>query len=126
MANENEIKPTETAGGSLTAYRVEARCDVPRQAQDGTIFGTEWRVVTFNKSSHGVPIHDWRGVLSLFGDLLTYEAAQSLRWWFVAAEHAHFDTRIVPYKVSYEAKSFKQEPVDAIGAHWNKPMEKAK
>lgn len=103
-----------TLGGSYTAYSVEARSKRPRQAENGQIFGPEWTPVLFEKSRHGVPVDQLSPVL--FDGMYPYETAQALRWWFIAATHNLFDTRLVPYGVKYSAECERKPEIEDIAA----------
>ena len=96
-------------GGSSTetAYTVEARVNYPRPASiAGQIFDLRWRRVLFQKTAPdiGVPDAPSHKTLTLEHGMLSYEAAQALRWWFhAAAGHdlgmVCLETRLVSHKI---------------------------
>jgi len=108
---DREEFPREESRGSATehAYSVEARYnnDHPKQIGD-TIFYKEWKPLPFEKSKVGVPNDLMPGKAKEMG-LLSYQAAQALRWWFHASlsfDGICFETRILKHIVesSYSEK----------------------
>ena len=110
------IKPDREAvpsgSGSLPLYTVEARyaSQEPR-VLCGQVFDNRWREIQFQKSSTtGVPSNTWP--LDYPG-YYSFEAAQALRWWFIAQAGASgegnwcLETRLVRHKAkySYEVKA---------------------
>jgi hypothetical protein len=94
--------------GTQQGWSVEARAsleDYPLQIAE-QVFTTKWKPVHFDPAKVGVPAGrlDFDEYLR-FG-LLSYPAAQALRWWFVAAldmEHkSSVETRLVRHEVKYE------------------------
>lgn len=100
------------ASGKCILYFFEARYDYHEPMKVGDlILDEKWRRVPLSISPIGVPSN----VVNRFGDaargLTSYEAAQALRWWFLAALEAEsfckslcVETRIVDVEVTYEWK----------------------
>lgn len=92
--------------GTETAWSVEARSFIKSPIACGDLLlGTEWSNVPFNRAPGGVP----SGGLFFQGadmGLLTYAAAQALRWWFLAELRSNYkdtgvETRLVRHEVKY-------------------------
>lgn len=110
---ENEYpKKGQSQSGTNHAYSVQARYDYPEPKVFGDIIlHKEWKTIYFPKSRDvGVPTGnalDWAG--NQMG-LMSYQAAQALRWWFHANAEAEIlgslclETRIVKHKVEYSIK----------------------
>jgi hypothetical protein len=112
-----ELRKGPCHSGSESAWIVEARSSINRPIACGELLlGTEWAPVPFNRASCGVA----NGHLLFQGadlGMLTYPAAQALRWWFLADLAAVFkdigvETRLVEYKITYSKTS---TPVRAVG-----------
>jgi hypothetical protein len=104
-------KEGSAASGSDTAYTVEVRLAyyVP-QIRVGRLLDTRWQTIDFETARTGVPIA--RGIFPTYDTLglLSYQAAQALRWWFIAEaaknyEHLCLETRLVEHKVAYSYKA---------------------
>lgn len=114
MSESNEFadEKCRSASGSEVAWSVEARSAEegrPVVLGDGAVFTSTWQVVPLEKiiGGHGVPAGKavWDTYLA-FG-LMSYPAAQAMRWWFMALLHeAHQDTlietRLVKHQVRYQ------------------------
>lgn len=94
--------------GTTTAYSVEARYNNPHPREAaGRLFDNRWQMLHFDKSPIGVPATTWRHPFVHEIGLLSYQAAQALRWWFLAQLETSvagclcFETRIVEHKVEY-------------------------
>jgi hypothetical protein len=98
-----------SASGTIRGWSVEARCTLDRPKEfDGLLLDKEWCSVPFKESIVGVPRgsrHDLP--ILIMTDLFSHEAAQALRWWFVAAAGRKFfgslgiETRLVAYTITY-------------------------
>jgi hypothetical protein len=123
---ETETFPKKGSSGSggIKAYSVEARYAYPEPRQvAGNLLDTRWRTIQFVEVSppFGVPTGrsyhaPW---LSLTG-LYQYQAAQALRWWFLAAAEAErsclcVETRLVEHLIDYSYTSTAQRPVAPVG-----------
>ena len=106
----------QSCTGDQRAYSVEARF-VGKGVGSiaGQTFTAEWQKINFEQHPMGVPTaHRYEFAAPYFG-LMTYQAAQALRWWFHAiAEHERLDmcyeTRIVEHRVKY---SLEEEAIAA-------------
>lgn len=120
--------PSKGTNGSGTdsAFSVQARMAYwePKEIC-GHLLDTRWRTIHFQQSPIGVPTQarycPWGASLQ---GLMTYQAAEALRWWFMAQaahsfDHLCLETRIVKHKVTY---SFSEEAVGA-GAVVNSPRD---
>ncbi|WP_295986356.1 hypothetical protein [uncultured Variovorax sp.] len=101
-----ELRKGPSHSGTESAWTVEARSCINRPIACGDLLlGTEWTQVPFNRATVGVPNG---GLLFQGADLgmLTYPAAEALRWWFLADLAAAYkdtgvETRLVEYKVVF-------------------------
>lgn len=99
-----------SSSGTNFAFTVQARYAYPDpKIICGMVLDANWRTLSFEKSPIGVPAQarycPWGGS---FPHLMTYEAAQALRWWFLANAAHSFDhwcieTRLVKHEVTYQA-----------------------
>lgn len=97
-----------SGNGSENAYSVQARMAYHEPKEIcGQLLDTRWRTIYFQQSPIGVPTQSrhcpWQGSLP---GMMTYQAAEALRWWFLAnAAHTydHFcvETRLVKHKITY-------------------------
>lgn len=110
------------ASGTCLAYSVEARvASYEPRVIGGNLMDTRWRRVSMDIAKAGVPV---RG-LTLFPvfptlGLLPYQAAQALRWWFLAQAEAEFsclcvETRLVEHKVEYSYSETSERACSVIG-----------
>jgi hypothetical protein len=98
-------------GGSEQGYAVEARCSLKAPINvAGLLLGDKWAEVNFKQSSVGVPGAPMHSILPVVG-LLSYAAAQALRWWMHANSEASegrfgesmgLETRIVCYEIKLD------------------------
>lgn len=111
-----ELRKGPSHSGTESAWIVEARSGIKRPIACGDLLlGSEWTSVPFNRAAAGVP----NGHMLFQGadmGMLTYPAAQALRWWFLADLAASFkdtgvETRLVEYKITYSKTA---TPVRAI------------
>lgn len=104
---ENEFpRKGSSHHGTEVAWSVEARSGIKCPIACGELLlGSEWVQVPFSRAPGGVP----SGGLFFQGadlGLLTFAAAQALRWWFLADLRASYkdigvETRIVRYEVKF-------------------------
>jgi hypothetical protein len=109
-----------SCSGSTFGYAVEARCSYiePRQIGD-VLLGTEWKRIPFAAAKCGVPIGaEYEAPTLKMCGLLSYQAAQALRWWFHADAEREplggslcLETRIVKYAIQYSYKT------EAVSTH---------
>jgi hypothetical protein len=112
--------------GTETGWSVEARSSVPNHpidCGDRFILTNEgWSTVPFLLAppGRGIPSRSIYGITEIVS-LLAYEAAQALRWWFVAEmkqQHKHgIETRLVMHTVKFSVEATKvgvDELVDDI------------
>lgn len=113
--------PSKGSSGSGTevAFSVQARLAYiePRQVA-GHLLDTRWTTLHFEKSPIGVPTKPQ--LSSVNHGLLSYQAAQALRWWFLAQADVEFsclciETRIVEHKITYSFTETAQRAGDLIG-----------
>lgn len=115
MSDDLNLPPMGGMSGTTYGYTVEARWahGTPKQIGD-TILHKEWQSLHFNKSPIGIPPHGPRyggGCQRESMGLLSYAAAEALRWWFIAeveAQEGHvisMDTRLVAHKITYKLDS---------------------
>lgn len=115
--------------GTETAWSVEARSSGGRPVDcgNGFILDAEWRPVPLVECHGGVPGDTLMGTGRLLG-LLSYQAAQALRWWFLAnmnkINRFSAETRLVCHKVTYELKSEVVGSEEAIGSSSELRVEK--
>ena len=108
---------TNCSKGSSTrrCYSVEAKYDYPDPKQFGRqIFDKTWRMVYFDKDTNGaigVPDRSLHDRETIGHGFLSYQAAQSLRWWLHASAEAEslggalcLSTRLIMHeiKTTYE------------------------
>lgn len=115
-----------TQNGLQFGYTVEARLvqKLTPQIVCGNALDGEWRTLHFQRGGGGVPArHELDHGLGMF-HLYTYEAAQALRWWFLANADSLgrlIETRLVRHKVEYSAKCTEEGPQDVHS--WATPRE---
>lgn len=116
-------KGTSGSGG-LVAYSVEARYAYPEpKIFAGNLLDSRWRTVHFDKVQppFGVPAGGrYHQPMLYYTGLYEYQAAQALRWWFLAAAHAEFscgciETRLIEHKIEYSFKSTATKAVAPVG-----------
>lgn len=127
-----------SGNGGVIAYSVEARYAYPdAKVFAGNLLDARWRTVQFEKAMPpvGVPVgrsynSPWLQQTGLF----EYQAAQALRWWFLAIAEAEFscgciETRLIEHKIEYSYASTANKPVALVGGDdrsnimpdWGKP-----
>lgn len=107
--------------GTTIGYSVEARSTSQPTFILGNMIGEKWTRLSFSRGKKGVPVPgcwDSSGQLKKLG-LFSYESAQALRWWFLAAAENEFvndatpirlprphpwrlETRLVRHEVKYQ------------------------
>lgn len=102
--------PEERSQGTSTTrgYTVEARTTggIPPQIVEGKAIDNQWRQLDFSTSATiGVPAHSrWDHGLAA-AHLYTEEAAEALRWWWLAERgmtgRIFFETRLVEHSVTF-------------------------
>jgi hypothetical protein len=116
-------KTPQSHSGTTFAWSVEVRCVLSRPCKVGnSLIGTAWQTMTFPEGHGGVP----DGPRYLFKGrdfgLLSYPAAQAMRWWFLAEaalEHLHYnlETRLVKHEIKYSESATPVEASDEK-SHW--------
>ena len=102
----------QSGSGTTHGFSVEARFNSGLGIKEicGIQLTSQWKTLTFAKVDPPIPGVPNGSILHYFPryfDLLTYEAAQAMRWWFHAeAEHQMLgglciETRLVKHKVTY-------------------------
>ncbi len=124
-------KRGQSCQGTDMGYTVEARMNCPTpNIIAGRVFDNRWRTVYFDKSPVGFPGVPIGGRLTEFAipfGLMSYNAAQALRYWFIAfaetQDHAGIclETRLVTHAIKFnvseestgaiEAFDFRGDPV---------------
>lgn len=102
-------KKSSNARGTEEAYSVEARCtDIRPRTIAGRLFDNRWQKVAFDQAAIGVPGGPSHNHHSRHLGLLTYSAAQALRWWIHAAADVEvigsicLETKLVKHQIRYE------------------------
>ena len=114
-----EEKPCRTGSGTTIGYSVEARMNYSRpETILGTAYDNRWQRVQIVAGDSGVPMK--RSPALDHVDLYSFETAEALRWWFIAAAEASriggslcIETRLVRHRVEY---SYSAKPVAYVGA----------
>lgn len=116
--------PHDRASGSGHAdgYSVEARLmfNGASEVIAGVPLGPTWAPLHFPESPIGVPKGNVGWGHLPHTDLLPYESAQALRWWFLANANVSrpggslcVETRLIKHRCEYSFKEIAEEPVDA-------------
>lgn len=107
--------------GTMTCYKVEARmchgCG-PKEIKNidtwnsPVLTDSKWATLSFPTGSVGVPSSSFGQDYARYG-YLSYQAAQALRWWFLAEQGGvgAMETRLVQYEFEY---SYTAKPIRAI------------
>ena len=113
-------KRARSRGGNTHGYSIEARTTYPEpQEICGMLLGKDWQQISLCNSPNGVPAHrSYDFAVSALG-YLGYEAAQALRWSFLAQAAASggdycLETRLVKHKIEYKAEAIKVCEVDVL------------
>lgn len=128
VAPDDFPKKGTSGNGGMKAYSVEARLAYPTPRQvAGMLLDTRWQKVHFHNSTpFGVPIgrsynDPWLKATGLMG----YQAAQSLRWWFLAVAEAELscgcvETRLIEHKIEYSYSETSLKAVASVGVGDNR------
>jgi hypothetical protein len=87
--------------GTTVGYSVEARSTSKPTLVLGNMIGEKWTRISFSRGEKGVPIPgcwDGSGQLEKLG-LFSYESAQAMRWWFLAAAEDSFVNDALPIRI---------------------------
>ena len=87
--------------GTTIGYSVEARSTSKPTLVLGNMIGEKWTRISFSRGEKGVPIPgcwDGSGQLEKLG-LFSYESAQAMRWWFLAAAEDSFVNDALPIRI---------------------------
>jgi hypothetical protein len=119
--------PEKRGNGSGTAisYSVQARLAYfePRMVC-GQMLDTRWTTVNFEMGRVGVPADKFESLpghnTAVANGLVSYQAAQALRWWFLANADKEFscgciETRLIKHTVRYEYSITADSAHDYIG-----------
>jgi hypothetical protein len=108
---EEDYKTTKSKGSAaLTGYTVEARFFM-RESEKirQQIYDEQWRQVEFDLSANSIPMSPVHHHELLEHGLLSYSAAQALRWWFHAIAEIEcvggapgLQTRLVQHRLTLE------------------------
>lgn len=124
-----EVKPEFpsdrcSGSGGDSGYSVEARLMFNGACElvGGIPLGPTWTPLHFQQASIGVPKGNVGYGHLPFTDLLPYESAQALRWWFLANANASrsggtlcVETRLIKHRCEYTFKEIAEEAVEVIG-----------
>ena len=106
---EEDYKTIKSKGSSTsTGYTIEARFHVREPEKIGRqIYDDRWRQVEFDRSASGGPMSPVYHHELIERGLLSYSAAQALRWWFHAQAEIEcvggapgLQTRLVQHRVT--------------------------
>ncbi len=125
------VKPNSdkvpSGSGTDSGYTVEARYASHRPEMIcGQMLDNRWSTLRFDKAPIGVPSQTWP--VSVPG-YLSFEAAQALRWWFIAQARADYrgmfclETRLVRHKIKYSYEVAAEAYVDPLDFHGRVPKD---
>lgn len=107
-------RKASSGSGGVTGYSVEARLNYhePRTIS-GQIFDNRWSTVHFQQTVPPFGVPSGRRYNSCWYDqtgLFSYQAAQALRWWFLANAEVEFsclclETRLIEHEIKYSYSS---------------------
>lgn len=111
-----------SGSGTDTAYSVQARMAyITPKVVAGQLLDLRWTKIHFDPARNGVPVRE--GLFPQFRTLglLSYQAAQAMRWWFIAAaakdhDHLCLETRLVEHEVKYSYSAVAARACEVIGA----------
>lgn len=122
MSADEQIPRGGNGSGTARCFRVQARTSegcgpisivgVQTGNMRNCLTDSEWETLFFEKGPVGVPSSkSWFDEYARH-DFLSYQAAQSLRWWFLAEQGGckSIETRLVEYEFKY---TYSAEPVQA-------------
>jgi hypothetical protein len=128
--------------GTTVGYSVEARSTSKPTLVLGNMIGEKWTRISFSRGEKGVPIPgcwDGSGQLEKLG-LFSYESAQAMRWWFLAAAEDSFvndarlirvplpnpwslETRLVRHEIKYQYTVTAVSACELVDNHGAPPKE---
>jgi len=114
-------KGPSSGSGSNTLYSVQARMAYFKPQQVcGHLLDLRWTTLHFPNAPIGVPQHRRFQYGAIMTGLMSYQAAQALRWWFLAEIDKEsgglcIETRLVEHRVRYEYSSEAIRAVCPIG-----------
>ena len=109
-----------SGSGTDTLYSVQARYAYGSPVEIvGHLLDTRWSTLHFAKAPIGVPQNRLYQPAANLTGLMSYEAAQALRWWFVAEARCAkgvfcLHTRLVAHRVQF---SWSEESIAEIDEH---------
>lgn len=117
---EDDFPEKRSSGnGSVTMYSVQARLAYhePREVA-GHLLDLRWKTINTVPAGFGIPSRRFHNVPDT--GLLSYQAAQSIRWWFLAQAEAEFScmcvvTRLVEHVVNYNYSTEATRAVETVG-----------
>ena len=110
-----------SASGTETAYTVEARhAYYQPEVIAGHLLDLRWSRIECAPAHGGVPIKEGLFPFHSTLGLLSYQAAQALRWWFIAAaakdyKHLCIETRLVEHKITYSYSEVAERACAGVG-----------
>jgi hypothetical protein len=122
-ANPEKLRDGPSGSGRTFAYTVEARLMFHKPEQFGDIIlDKDWRQIHFKEGSTGIPPGNRYELPELLhAGAYSYEAAQALRWWFMADVHAKsptgtlcLETRLVEYRIEFSYKAVPERVVEYV------------
>lgn len=119
---DNFPQKGSSGSGDDILYSVQARLAYhDARLICGHLLDLRWKTLYFEKSPIGVPAARPFRFGAMATGLLSYQAAQALRWWFLAEAETNFsclcvETRLVEHRVSYSYSSEAIRAVAPIGS----------
>lgn len=114
-------KGPSRGSGSDTLYSIQARmATYEPQLVCGHLLDLRWTTLHFPSAPIGVPQHRPFQFGAMMTGLMSYQAAQALRWWFHAEADKEscglcLETRLIEHRVRYEYSSEAVRAVCLIG-----------
>ena len=121
-SDPEKLPDGNSGSGTTYGYQVQARYmySAPKSFE-GMILDKQWRTIPFKEGACGVPAGSRFEMPELVhAYCYSHEAAQALRWWFLANAHASdfssicLETRLIEYKLEYSHKATAVRVVDYI------------
>lgn len=111
--------------GTGFGYQVQARYMFHEPKEfGGIVLDNRWRTLYFQRSPIGVPTAGEFEWYLRPCQCMSYQAAQALRWWFVAAAEARdiagslcLETRLLKVKIKYSTESEVLEAIEEVDRH---------
>ncbi|SRR6266404_238374 len=115
-------KSGSSGSGSETGYSVEARYNYPQpKIIAGVIYHKDWRHVHPQQGVLGVPVAHPQQRHIIEHGLMSYPAAQAIRWWLhaIAASEEFLgglclETRLIEHRISYSYKETLTSSIDVV------------